>query len=462
MLLLDVWRGRDSGPYMHALHFMFGIGAFLAPVVARPFLINTEELSAHVNFINSSNLTSEVEEGPSDDFYVYDDAVNEDTSQDLDVSNLLEEAKFFPPKVLDHRQLNSSLHLVAQIRGEDGEAEPTSVDYFPAVVYPGGYEAPGDVLDSSHQLTIKTLYPILGAFPLLISLGYIAYFLYDRRKAALPDGQVSATDKIPDRKLSTDIPLTKPQMETKRMILLVTMMIFFFLYAGLEVAFGTFITTFAVKCKLKLTRQQGSDIAAVFWGAFASMRALAVPAAIFLPPEIIMVFSFTACLVGSSLLSFLGDSSAEALYICSGVMGVGMASVYATGLLWLEKRVEITNKIGAAMTVSSSLGAKIFPVVVGQTVEYYPMSFMYIMLGISTGCTLLFGLNAVIGRQLPSVQGVQHDPAVDEDKELDVLLGLQDTGSRAAGDTDTATKREGDTLPMVLDNDVDSGRSALS
>ena len=35
MLLLDVWRGRDSGPYMHALHFMFGMGAFLAPVLGR-------------------------------------------------------------------------------------------------------------------------------------------------------------------------------------------------------------------------------------------------------------------------------------------------------------------------------------------------------------------------------------------------------------------------------------------
>ena len=34
VLLLNIWSGRDSGPYMHALHFTFGIGAFLAPVVA--------------------------------------------------------------------------------------------------------------------------------------------------------------------------------------------------------------------------------------------------------------------------------------------------------------------------------------------------------------------------------------------------------------------------------------------
>ena len=38
VLLLDAWRGLDSGPYMHSIHFAFGSGAFLAPVFAEPFL----------------------------------------------------------------------------------------------------------------------------------------------------------------------------------------------------------------------------------------------------------------------------------------------------------------------------------------------------------------------------------------------------------------------------------------
>lgn len=36
----------------------------------------------------------------------------------------------------------------------------------------------------------------------------------------------------------------------RKMLVLVILMIFFFFYVGLEVAFGTFLTTFAVKCKL--------------------------------------------------------------------------------------------------------------------------------------------------------------------------------------------------------------------
>ena len=48
VLLLDVWRGRDSGPYMHALHFMFGMGAFLAPVLGRYTMHLLQSLSASV------------------------------------------------------------------------------------------------------------------------------------------------------------------------------------------------------------------------------------------------------------------------------------------------------------------------------------------------------------------------------------------------------------------------------
>ena len=387
VLLLDVWRGRDSGPYMHALHFMFGMGAFLAPVIARPFLINTEELSAHsaginitspdITTTNSSGLTKEL------------------TADNNFSSNLLEGAKLFPLQNRNYPQ-NSSLEYIRQIIGQDGNSDANLND------------AEGSLVDVNGQLTIKTLYPIIGVFPILISLGYLMYFVYDRRKASVVSSSQTLPDQTNSESKSSPEPLQSKQMNKfKKMFLLVNMMVFYFLYAGLEVAYGTFITTFAVTSKLGLTRLQGSDITAVFWGAFATVRALSIPAAVFLTPEIIMVFSFTTCLVGSVLLSILGDTSIVVLYVASGLMGVGTASVYATGLLWLERRVQISNRISAAMTISASLGVKAFPVLVGQTVENLPMSFMYITLGTSIGCSLLFGVSALLGRQLSGLQAGQ-------------------------------------------------------
>ena len=33
--------GRNSGPFMHALHFFYGIGAFVSPLIVKPFLDET-------------------------------------------------------------------------------------------------------------------------------------------------------------------------------------------------------------------------------------------------------------------------------------------------------------------------------------------------------------------------------------------------------------------------------------
>ena len=38
VVCLDIWRGLDSGPAMHCIHFFFGVGAFIAPLAASPFL----------------------------------------------------------------------------------------------------------------------------------------------------------------------------------------------------------------------------------------------------------------------------------------------------------------------------------------------------------------------------------------------------------------------------------------
>ena len=37
MMIIDTW-GRQSAPYMQGMHFLFGLGAFVAPLISEPFL----------------------------------------------------------------------------------------------------------------------------------------------------------------------------------------------------------------------------------------------------------------------------------------------------------------------------------------------------------------------------------------------------------------------------------------
>merc|ERR1711997_33051 len=128
----------------------------------------------------------------------------------------------------------------------------------------------------------------------------------------------------------------------------------FFIYVGMEVAFGTFISIFAVKSRLQFTRPKGSTVTAVFWGTFAATRGLAILLAMIARPGLVMWTSISLCLLSSLLLSILGASSPALLYTATGLLGAGMASIFATGFLWTEQRIAVTSKISAVFIISSS------------------------------------------------------------------------------------------------------------
>lgn len=42
LMCLTIWRGFNSGPYMHSIHFSFAAGSLLAPLLSTPFLAKSE------------------------------------------------------------------------------------------------------------------------------------------------------------------------------------------------------------------------------------------------------------------------------------------------------------------------------------------------------------------------------------------------------------------------------------
>ena len=169
VLILNIWSGRDSGPYMHALHFTFGLGAFLAPVIARPFLYNAENSEIDGDSLTAGyNQTSEIE-------------------------------KFYQQEI-----------------------------------WP-----------------VKALYPLIGCYSIFASVGLFFYFFQDIRKD--PSSENSAEDDSNKTEL-----VDSKRITSKFKISVVGILsLMFFFYVGMEVAFGTYVSVFAVKSDLKFTRPQG-------------------------------------------------------------------------------------------------------------------------------------------------------------------------------------------------------------
>ena len=99
-------------------------------------------------------------------------------------------------------------------------------------------------------------------------------------------------------------------------------------------------------------------------------------------------------------LCLFAEHSLLGLQVMVAVMGFGMAAIFPTGLLWAEKYIVVSNKIGSAFALSGMVGPELFPIMVGSFIESNPMFLMYTILISILCCTLLFTLAALVGRKI--------------------------------------------------------------
>ena len=191
---------------------------------------------------------------------------------------------------------------------------------------------------------ITTLFPLLGIAIMIISAGYFILGITTRSSFNF-DGQQPREENDDNDKYGLDL-----------WTLLILIALFFFFYVGAEVSYGLYIATFAVECEQHLTKTQGAEITSIFWASFALMRFASIFTSIYLKPIYIMDLSFIVSLIGALALILYGNQILLALQVGSALLGFGMASIYATGLLWLSSYLKITNRIGAAMSCASGIG----------------------------------------------------------------------------------------------------------
>ena len=129
-------------------------------------------------------------------------------------------------------------------------------------------------------------------------------------------------------------------------VFLIVMIIFYFFLVGSDASFHPYLTTFSVKSRLNLSKKVGAEITGTFWGCFATMRFVNIFATIYLKPIYIMCASCLVSCIGSILLMICGNESGTGLWVGSAMFGLGIASIWPTGMLWIKSHMKITNRIG--------------------------------------------------------------------------------------------------------------------
>jgi FHS family Na+ dependent glucose MFS transporter 1 len=143
--------------------------------------------------------------------------------------------------------------------------------------------------------------------------------------------------------------------------------LFFVFHVGLELGFGNWIYTFSTSLDM-VNDTQAAYLTSAFWGAFTISRLLGIGISTRLRPPTILVADMTGCLIGFAIL-LLWPSSTLALWVGTIVMGLSIASVFATGIAFADKRLSLTGAMTGWILVGGGIGSMVTPWLIGQLFE---------------------------------------------------------------------------------------------
>lgn len=223
---------------------------------------------------------------------------------------------------------------------------------------------------------VQFTYLMVGLFEFVMSLIFLGFLCHNPRDAKSKQEEGQGTKKISNRALQG--------------LLIGLMSIFYLLYVGLEVTYGQLVVAFAVHGDLHLAQVTGLMIAVVFWGSFAAMRFASIFFASGFGPMTMLVLNFVFCTVATVLLSAMASRMETALWVGTALLGIGLASVFPTGILWIERYIHVSNKVAAAFVMGASVGQMVCPIVVYQLMVISPAMLMHSAVVINILCIVTF------------------------------------------------------------------------
>ncbi len=165
---------------------------------------------------------------------------------------------------------------------------------------------------------------------------------------------------------------------------------FYFLYVGVEVGFGGWIYTYAVKTDLA-AETTAALLTSMFWDTFTLSRLFSIPLAARFRANSVLSLDLLGALV-SLLLILLWPSSAFALWTGAIGLGFAIASAFPTMLTFADQHLHLKGKETSWLFVSSGLGAMFTPWFMSRFVAgTFPLMIMVILLVALFLACLLYG-----------------------------------------------------------------------
>nr|CAD7426479.1 unnamed protein product [Timema monikensis] len=419
VLCLDLW-GRNSAPFMQGLHFSFGLGMFVAPLLAppfyEPFAINTTVGAIYYTPVTVQPLEH------LDNFDNHkirlkrENYFSKNYSNNTDIT--LEEGNF-----IDNFTTLSILN--------------DSITNFQLT---SGFVSEGVHQSFSSLVTISTTQKIPKRHKPSKT---------DSSKLGSKNWENVKVGVLPPEDLVV-VSSTSSSVSSK----------------SLEVTFGHLVMAYAVNSDIQLTQSIGSNISVTFWAAFAVMRFASIFFATGLSPTLMLILNLVCCTLGTLILYAWSDHVETALWVGTILLGAGLASMFPTGLLWIERLLHVSNKVAALLVLGVSLGELACPALIRHLMVNDPKVLMHAALFLNTLCIVIFAtlwwLSSQLGEKYCAITSDGYQLANQHDEEEDMMdINLTTSSLFSCGSVKVSRGRNTQAIHGSMLSRVNLGRSAL-
>nr|XP_006812452.1 PREDICTED: major facilitator superfamily domain-containing protein 4-like [Saccoglossus kowalevskii] len=295
--------GPQVSPFLQALHFCYGIGAFISPIVAEPFLLN-EDCTPLLSY-----------------------------NQSVDTDKIARDIT--SPSVTDQTFTTMETLIEAQ--------ERTEVRF---------------------AFWIMALIQIPVVCMVLALLIKKRCFNSAKPKRKYEDiDKVSEATSL-KAKAASKTNCCGSSSSTVIAITCLTALILF-IYDGLQAAYGGYVYTYSVKSVIDLSSTEGAYLTSVYWGSFALGRLVSIPISTKVSPACMLFVNVIGCFASYVMELFFRHNNI-AMYVGSATFGLFLSSIYPTALAWAESFINVTGPVTSVIVIGAATGEMLFPVIVGR------------------------------------------------------------------------------------------------
>ena len=201
--------------------------------------------------------------------------------------------------------------------------------------------------------------------------------------------------------------------------------LFYHTYVYIEVTPYEYLATFAIKF-LHWPVNDVPLLMSVFFGTNFLGRFLGIPLSFVLRPRTMIIINLIVTTIAYVML-LLVKGLPGILWVSAALAGIGMATTFATTLLWISESIPVTGRVSAIVTASGAFSCIIQPQIVGRLFEVPevggPMSMVYVLVTAAFVHIALFSAMLVFVARCFSKQRVRalH-------RSMDVACGPEKTG----------------------------------